>query len=121
MRKVNRMICAVLLLAALLLGFGTSYASSTPQIFLMAVNDSVVDIMKMTGGSIPMVVDSVLYVPYTMLSSAVTGVDLGVNAKYSASQRTVMVTGGQLGIYFDPTTNTAYDINGDLLDIRAIV
>ena len=109
------------LLAALLLGFGTSYASSTPQIFLMAVNDSVVDIMKMTGGSIPMVVDSVLYVPYTMLSSAVTGVDLGVNAKYSASQRTVMVTGGQLGIYFDPTTNTAYDINGDLLDIRAIV
>lgn len=115
------MICAVLLLAALLLGLGTSYASSTPPIFLMAVNDRVVDIMRMTGGNIPMVVDSVLYVPYTMLSSDATGVNLGVNARYNPFQRAVTVTGGQLGVYFDPTTNTAYDINGDLLDIRAIV
>lgn len=120
MKRAIRTIIAAVLCVALLLGLTVTASGSTSTIYLMAVNETVVDVINMTSGHLPMVVDGVLYVPYTMLSSRVTGINLGVNAQHSTTRRTVLVSSGQRGIIFDVQANTAYDIRNEPLDVRAV-
>jgi len=106
-------VCAALLLALLIPAFG-----SADEVNLMAVNERVLDV---TADNMPRTVGGVLYVPYTMLSNQVNGINLGVSALYSTTRRTVLVTDGQRGIIFGLQDNTAQDLNGDPVPVRAMV
>lgn len=109
-------LCAALLLGGLMLpGLGSSSSSA---IYLMAVNEKVV---TMTAENMPMMVNGTLYVPYTLLTSRVTEINLRVTALYSTTKRTLLVSGGQKAVTFDTRANTAVDIQGNALDVRAAV
>lgn len=103
---------AVLALGLLLPAFG-----SPSTVYFMAINDRV---HEMTAENMPMVMGGELYVPYTMLSYQASGINLGVNAMYSSTQRTALVSNGQKGIIFDPQSNTAQDLDGNDVPVRAM-
>lgn len=102
----------VLTLGLLLPAFGSS-----STVYLMAVNERV---HEMTAENMPMVMGGTLYVPYTILSFQASGINLGVNAMYSSTQRTVMVSSGGQGIVFDTQSNTAQDLDGNDVPARAV-
>lgn len=107
-------------LAALALGLLAPAFGSAADVNLMAVNETV--IMELTRENMPRTVGGVLYVPYTMLSNQSTGIDLGVNALYSTTRRTVLVTArGQKGVIFDLQANTGEDLDGNPVTARAMV
>ncbi len=108
-------LCALLLAGVLVLR--ASAASGT--VHLMAVNDKV--LVDLTAENMPTVIGGALYVPYTMLSNRVHGYNLGVNAMYSSSRHTVMVSDGVRGVVFDPQTSTAQDLGGEAMPVRAMV
>lgn len=108
-------LCTALLLTGLMLP-GLSSASSS--VYLMAVNDKTVE---MTAENMPMMVNGTLYVPYTMLTSRVTEINLRVTALYSTTRQTLLVSGGPKAVTFDIRANTATDIQGNTLDVRAAV
>ena len=107
-------LCAALFLCAA----SVPAAGSSGTIYLMAVNERVLDV---TVENMPTVMNGVLYVPYTMLSHQDTGINLGVSAQYSTTRRTVQVTDGQYGIVFDVQANTAQDLQGNPIPARAMV
>lgn len=115
MRRWKKVLTAVVC-AALLLGL--LVPASAANVNLMAVNDRVLDL---TAENMPRTVGGVLYVPYTMLSNQVNGINLGVSALYSTTRRTVLVTDSQKGIIFDIQSNTAADLNGYPVAARAMV
>ncbi len=106
--------------AVMLFGLvGRAAASGgTSNVYLMAVNDRV---MEMTADNMPMVVGGTLYVPYTMLSGRISGINLGVSAQYSPSRQTVLVSSGQRAVTFDPRGNTAFDLDNNVMDARAVM
>lgn len=108
-------LCALALAAALVL----SASASTGNVNLMAVNERV--LLDLTADNMPRTVGGVLYVPYTMLSYQATGIDLGVNAMYSTTKRTLLVTDGELGVVFDTRANTAQDLSGITVPAQAMV
>ena len=108
-------LCALALAAALV----HSASASTGNVNLMAVNERV--LLDLTADNMPRTVGGVLYVPYTMLSYQATGIDLGVNAMYSTTKRTLLVTDGELGVVFDTRANTAQDLSGITVPAQAMV
>lgn len=120
MKRRKKGLLPVVLCAALLLGLLVPAFGSAANVNLMAVNDTV--LVELTTENMPRTVGGVLYVPYTMFSNQATGINLGVTAMYSTTQRTVVVTDGrQRGAVFDTQSNTAQDLNGNPLSVRAMV
>lgn len=120
MRRWKKELTAAALCAALLLALSIPASGATPRVNLMAVNETV--LVEVTPENMPRSVGGVLYVPYTMLSRQYTGINLGVNAMYSATRRTLVVTDrGQRGIVFDLRSNTAQDMDGNPVAARAMV
>lgn len=120
MKKWKKGLLGAALCAALLLGLLVPAFGSAANVNLMAVNDTV--LVELTTENMPRTVGGVLYVPYTMLSYQATGINLGVTAMHSTTRRTVLVTNGrQQGVIFDTQSNTAEDMDGNPLSIRAMV
>lgn len=118
MKKTGYKLLALLLCLVLVCGLVTT-ASGSSGIYFMAVNETLV---PMTSENMPIMVGGVLYVPYIMFSLRHnTGVNLGVTAQYSTTRRTVMVSQGQDVVIFDPGDDSSYDLNGNVLDGRAIL
>lgn len=107
------LLLAVLLLSGLILMAG---ASST--VYLIAVNDVV---LQVTPENMPVMQEGQLYIPYTMLSNVVTGTDLGVRAQYSSVRGTLTVLSGEHSVVFDLKRNTAGDENGAAVAAAALV
>ena len=118
MKHWKRGILAAALCAVLLLGIAVPAFGTPSTVYLMAVNDTV---METTAENVPAMVDGMLYVPYTMLSIRDTGINLGVSAMYSTTRRTVLVSNGQMGVVFDLQSNTAKDLQDTPLPVRAMV
>ena len=118
MKKWRKGLPALALCALLALGIAIPAFGSSGTVYLMAVNERVLDV---TAENMPTVMGGVLYVPYTMLSVRDTGINLGVSTLYSTTRRTVLVSGGQSGIIFDLQSNTAQDLQGNPLPARAMV
>ena len=117
-KKIGYKVLALLLCLVLVCGLATA-ARSAPNVYFMAVNETVV---PMTPENMPFVLGGTLYIPYVMLSPRSNGgVNLGVTAQYSTIHRTVMVSQGQNVVIFDPGANTSYDLYGEPLDGRAVV
>ncbi len=119
MKRWKQTTLAALVLWGLLAGIlAASASTSTETIYLMAVNERVLDV---TVDNMPRTVGGVLYVPYTMLPNRASGVNLGVSALYSTTRRTVLVTDDRRGIIFDLQNNTAADLDGVPVQVRAMV
>ena len=118
MKHWKRGLLAAVLCAALALGIAVPASGALGTVYLMAVNERV---LETTAQNMPMVMGGVLYVPYTMLSLQDSGISLGVNAQYSPVRRTVLVSNGQTGIAFDVQNNTANDLQGNPVPARAVV
>lgn len=119
MRRWKKGLLLAAVAAALMLGLLAPAFGAVGNVNLMAVNDTV---LATTADNMPRTMGGALYVPYTMLSQLSTGINLGVNAMYSTTRRTVLVTdGGQRGVIFDTQANTAQDLNGKPLSVRAMV
>ncbi len=118
MVRMGKRLVGLVLCAVLLLGLKVFSAGAANSIYLMAVNDTVVET---TASNMPITVGGALHIPYTMLSSRSTGVNLGVSAQYSTSRRTVLVSNDSMGVIFDTQANSAHDLNNHLLEVRAVV
>ena len=118
MKDRGKALLALALCGLLALGIAVPAFGSSGAVYLMAVNDRVLDV---TAENMPTVMGGVLYVPYTMLSTRDTGINLGVSALYSPIRRTVLVSDGQTGILFNLQTNTAEDLQGNPVSARAMV
>lgn len=119
MRNWKKGLLAALALCGLLGGaLALSASASTDGVYLMAVNERVLDV---TVDNMPRTVGGVLYVPYTMLPNRASGLNLGVSALYSTTRRTVLVTDDQRGIIFDLQSNTATDVDNVPVQARAMV
>ena len=118
MRHWKKGLLAAALCAALALSVAIPASGSSGTVYLMAVNERVLDI---TAENMPTVMGGVLYVPYTMLSVRDTGINLGVSTQYSTTRRTILVSDGQSGIIFDIQANTAQDLQGNPVPARAMV
>lgn len=118
MKRWKKGLLAGLIFAALLFGLLAPAFGATGNVNLMAVNDRALDV---TPENMPRTVGGVLYVPYTMLSNQVTGINLGVSALYSSTRRTVLVTDSQRGVTFNLQNNTAQDLDGAPVSARAMV
>lgn len=118
MRRWKKGLVGAALLAAFLLALLVPAFGATGNVNLMAVNERV---LETTAENMPRTVGGVLYVPYTMLSNQVNGINLGVSALYSTTRRTVLVTDGQRGVIFDIQSGTAQDLNGAPVSARAMV
>lgn len=117
MKRAFQIILAAALCAALLAGLISTAGAAPANVYQMAVNDTPVE---MTAGNMPMMVGGVLYVPYTMLSSRTTGINLGVTAQYNSPRWTLTVSDGQRTVTFDLQNNTSYDTFDTPLSIRAV-
>ena len=118
MKNWKKGLLALALCTALALGIAIPASGSSGTVYLMAVNDRVLEV---TAENMPTVMGGVLYVPYTMLSVRDGSINLGVSAQYSTTRRTVLVSDGQRGIVFDLQTNTAQNLRGNPVPARAMV
>ena len=118
MKNWKKGLLAAALCAALALGAAIPASGSSGAVYLMAVNERVLDV---TAENMPTVMGGVLYVPYTMLSVRDAGINLGVSTQYSTTRRTLLVSDGQIGIIFDIQANTAKDLQGRMVPARAMV
>ena len=118
MKNWRKRLLAAALCAVLALGIAIPVFGSSDTVYLMAVNERVLEV---TAENMPTVMGGVLYVPYTMLSIRDTGLNLGVSTQYSTTRRTVMVSDGKTSIVFDVQANTARDLRGNPVSARAMV
>lgn len=118
MKQRKKALLAAALCVMLALGLAIPAFGTPSTVYLMAVNDTVVDT---TAENMPRIVSGVLYVPYTMLSNQVNGFSLGVSSLYSSTRHTLVVSNGQRGIVFDTQNNTAEDLDGNPVSARAMV
>ncbi len=118
MKGWKKRLLAAALCALTLLGFAVPASGAGSTVYLMAVNEKVLDT---TVENMPAIMGGVLYVPYTMLSIRDSGINLGVSALYSTTRRTLLVSNGQMGVVFDTQANTAQDLQGNPVAARAMV
>ena len=118
MKGWKKVLLAAVLCTALAFGIAVPASGASDTVYLMAVNERV---LETTAQNMPMIMGGVLYVPYTMLSRQDSGISLGVNAQYSTVRRAVLVSNGQSGIEFDVQNNTAQDSRGNPVPARAVV
>lgn len=98
-------------------------AAMTPRaqgatVYFMAINDT---ILELNSFAMPTSVNGTLYVPYTMLSTNATGVDVGVYATYSSVKNRVLVYSSHRQLIFDIQADATYDLEGRTYAERAIV
>ena len=115
-KKVVKRVLIVLVIVLLMSGM-IVMAGGSNQIYLMAVNDNVMDV---TPENIPLQFNGQLYIPYTMLSSSVTKVNLGIQVRYSVGSGTLLILDGQKVAIFDIRRNVAYDAYGTSLNAAAL-
>lgn len=113
-RRLTALFCAL----ALLLGATAVVmaSSSTPTIYLLAVND------KFYDQYLPVSVNGVIYVPYTTFDKSATGVDLGVYYGIDRAQGTTLTLYSMDGmLVFRVGNGTCEDGQGNRMSFRAIL
>ena len=109
-RRATVMLCAMALLAACVLGlFGGAAAARQPQVYFMAVNETILDL---NDDTMPMMANRRVYVPYTMFDPNTTGIDLGVYTSYGKNN--LMIYSRASGaLIFDLANDTVTSSMGD--------
>jgi len=107
-----------LVLIVLMLGGLIVFASGASPMYLMAINNNV---LQATNENMPMIFGGILYIPYTMLSVQETGIDMGVRTQYSSGQGTLTVSDGEKTVVFDLRRNIVQDEQGIVRGVMTLV
>ena len=114
-RRLSVLLCLFALLCALALP--ASGSSSTP-IYLLAANDKFCDL---PGGALPIAVNGVIYVPYSIFDRNLTGVDLGVYYGITLERNTILTLYSLSGMLtFNVTMGWCEDNQGNSMNFHAI-
>ena len=87
-------------------------------VYFMAVNDT---LMELSADTMPATVNRTLYVPYTMLSARVSGVNLGVYATYRSTTSQALVYSPTKQLIFEISARQTYDGDGANYSEQAIM
>ena len=116
---MKKALCGVLTLAlCLVLALGLAGRAEGADIYFMSVNDTM---LEFKASTMPVRADGVLYIPYSMLSPTLSGINLGVGAMYSRAQNQAVVYSNENLLVFDIDGNITYDSDGKEYAERAIV
>lgn len=116
MKRWLKGLAAAVLCAAVMLA--VMPAAQGAPVYFMAANDT---LQPLSAANMPTTVGGVLYVPYTLLSSNETGVNLGVYATYSSVRGSVLVYSSRQQLIFNLHENQTYDLDGNLYYERAVM
>lgn len=87
-------------------------------VYFMAVNDT---LMELSADTMPATVNRTLYVPYTMLSARLSGVNLGVYASCNSAKSQALVYSSEKQLIFEINGRKTYDGTGKTYTERAIM
>ena len=90
-------------------------AADTPC--FMAVNDN---LLELNDQYIPIVANGQYYVPYTVLDSSVTGLELGIFPVYNTLYNTIVVYSRDQVLSFDLSTGICTNRSGAVLSARSV-
>lgn len=101
-----RKLCCGILLLVLCLGLAALPAAADDIIFFTAVNNT---LLELTRETMPVKYSSMIYVPSSVFNSTA----LGTFAYYSRNNQTVLISDGNLSLYFDMSEGNSYDDEQD--------
>ena len=108
-----------LVTAAVCLGLLLPMPASAANVYVTSINDNVA---PLTADTMPVYSGGVMYVPYTVIDGAYSGIDLGIYASYSRSGNTVTLFNLRQMLVFDLSAGTCRnDMTGEYYSARAIV
>lgn len=116
MKKRILVLFCTLTLCLGLLALPLSVGAASDPCF-MAVNEN---LLNLEDRFIPIAVDGQYYVPYTVLDSSLTGVDLGVSPIYNTARNTLTIYSRGQELTFDLASGTCTDRNGTSYPVRAV-
>lgn len=117
MKRICAALAAAVLLAALLVPLAATATGDT--IYFTAVNDT---LLPLSAESMPVYERGVLYVPYTVFDSSVTGVNLGVYYGQEQNvEQTLTLYTRQKMLIFNITRGIAVNQNGEEQGYSAVV
>jgi len=117
-RKFIALLCGLALLAGCLAVTLPAWAAN-PTVYLLAVNNKFGDL---PGGALPVSVNGVIYIPYTVFDKDATGVDLGVYYGIKQDRGTVLTLYSPSGILtFSVNQGTCVDGDGNAKSFRAVL
>lgn len=90
-------------------------AADTPC--FMAVNDN---LLELNDQYIPIVANGQYYVPYTVLDSSVTGLELGIFPVYNTLYNTIVIYSRDQVLSFDLSTGICTNRSGAVLSARSV-
>ena len=109
------LLCAVLLLGAAIL---PQAARASVTVYLLAVGNKMYD---PPGGTLPVSVDGVIYIPYTVFDRNATGWDLGVYYGIDQSRGTVLTLySADKRLIFTVEMGICEDQDGNSMNFRAV-
>ena len=118
LRRLGRLLPALLIVFSLCAAMIPA-GGSTTSVYLMSVNDTVKP--DLTADNMPLMFNGELYIPYTMLSSQHTGINLGVRVQYSPVTSVLNVTDDIRSVSFNTRKNTAHASTGSVVQARAVM
>ncbi len=116
MKKLWKIISALMLCGAIVISVSPRVKAA--DVYFMAVNDTLLDLNSF---DMPTLINGTVYVPYTMLSTSSTGVNLGVWATYSPVNNSVLVYSNRSQLIFDMAAGVTYDSNGQYYSEQAVL
>lgn len=114
---MKKRILTVLCALALCLGLLSLSAGAVSGPCFMAVNDN---LLPLEDQYIPIAVSGQYYVPYTVLDSSITGLELGIYPMYNATQRNLTIYNRENVLIFDLTSGVCTDRSGTTYSVRLV-
>lgn len=115
-KRITALFLSLALALVLALALPAAGSSSAP-VYLLAVNDKFCDL---PGGALPIAVNGVIYVPYSVFDRNLTGVDLKVYYSITAERDTILTLYALSGtLTFNVTMGTCEDTLGNVMDFYA--
>ena len=118
-KRILSLLCALALAVGLLLP-GMAASADEVTVYQTSVNDK---LLSLNAETMPAVVGGIYYVPYTVFSRELTGVNLGVSYGQVKTDTVHTLTIYSLGglLSFDLNAGTCVDGNGNNKNMRAIL
>lgn len=113
-KRILTILCAVLICLATV-AQPLPAAADTPC--FMAVNDN---LLELNDQYIPIVANGQYYVPYTVLDSSVTGLELGIFPVHNTLYNTIVIYSRDQVLSFDLSTGICTNRSGAVLSARSV-
>lgn len=113
-QRLTALLCAILLLV----GIAPARAITEADIYFTSINNN---LLPLAADTMPVWVDGVIYVPYTVFDRAVTGMDLGILVERNRAKNTVALYTLRQMLVFDLNDGSCTDHANDKMDFRSVM